>query len=94
MPEIIPFMEIAGLVFIIMLLLGLRTRLRRTERKLALLLRYFQVDVNQLIPLSETVQELAKSGNKIRAIKQYRQETGVGLAEAKEAVEKWLDASA
>ncbi len=45
MSEIVPFLEIAGLVFIIMLLLGLRGRLRRTDRKLSLLLRYFQVDV-------------------------------------------------
>jgi hypothetical protein len=33
------------------------------------------------------VRALLKAGNKIAAIKEYRQITGVGLAEAKEAVE-------
>jgi ribosomal protein L7/L12 len=36
--------------------------------------------------LSPTVQELIASGNAIGAIKQYRAETGVGLAEAKAAL--------
>ena len=34
-----------------------------------------------------TIRELLASGNKIAAIKRYREETGVGLAEAKAAVE-------
>jgi ribosomal protein L7/L12 len=33
------------------------------------------------------IRELLASGNKIAAIKRYREETGVGLAEAKAAVE-------
>jgi ribosomal protein L7/L12 len=35
------------------------------------------------------VQELLASGNKIEAIKQYRTETGMGLAEAKAAVDSY-----
>jgi ribosomal protein L7/L12 len=35
----------------------------------------------------DEVQELLASGNKIAAIKRYREETGVGLAEGKAAVE-------
>jgi ribosomal protein L7/L12 len=34
------------------------------------------------------VEELLRSGRKIEAIKRYRQQTGVGLKEAKEAVER------
>ena len=39
----------------------------------------------------DEIRELLASGNKIAAIKRYREETGVGLAEAKAAVES-LDA--
>jgi large subunit ribosomal protein L7/L12 len=39
--------------------------------------------------LSPRVQELLADGNKIEAIKQYRAETGLGLAEAKEAIEAY-----
>ena len=35
----------------------------------------------------EEIRRLMESGNKILAIKRYREETGVGLAEAKAAVE-------
>ena len=35
----------------------------------------------------EEVRQLLTSGNKIQAMKRYREETGTGLAEAKEAVE-------
>ena len=37
---------------------------------------------------SEAVLELVRDGNKIGAIKQYREETGVGLKEAKDAVDR------
>lgn len=39
-------------------------------------------------PEMEDVQILARQGNLIQAIKLYRQRTGVGLAEAKTAVER------
>jgi ribosomal protein L7/L12 len=42
-------------------------------------------------PLSERVKELAAHpAQKIEAIKAYREETGAGLKEAKDAVEKWM----
>lgn len=37
--------------------------------------------------LEDQIRELLASGNKIAAIKRYREATGVGLAEAKSAVE-------
>src|ERR1700730_15253198 len=41
--------------------------------------------------LSERVKDLARNPNaKIAAIKAYREETGLGLKEAKDAVERWL----
>lgn len=43
-------------------------------------------------PLSERVQQLASDpAKKIEAIKAYREETGAGLAEAKEAVEAFTN---
>jgi ribosomal protein L7/L12 len=41
-------------------------------------------------PLSERVKELAADPQrKIEAIKVYREETGAGLKDAKDAIEKW-----
>tara|TARA_R110002072_G_scaffold13481_3_gene56965 strand:- start:32117 stop:32536 length:420 start_codon:yes stop_codon:yes gene_type:complete len=37
--------------------------------------------------LEEEIRQLLNSGNKIQAIKTYREKTGAGLAEAKDAVE-------
>ena len=37
--------------------------------------------------LEEEIRQLLNSGNRIQAIKTYREKTGAGLAEAKEAVE-------
>lgn len=42
-------------------------------------------------PVSPTVLGLAREGNLIKAIKQQRVETGAGLREAKEAVERAVD---
>ena len=42
-------------------------------------------------PLSQRVKELtADPTQKIHAIKAYREETGVGLKEAKDAIEEWI----
>lgn len=37
--------------------------------------------------VSPAVLELVRQGNKIAAIKQYREETGLGLREAKDAID-------
>jgi ribosomal protein L7/L12 len=38
--------------------------------------------------VSGAVLDLVRQGNKIGAIKQYREETGLGLREAKDAIDK------
>ena len=43
--------------------------------------------LDQSYAASEAVEDLLRSGHKIAAIKVYRQATGLGLKEAKEAVE-------
>lgn len=94
MNDLIPFLQIGGLVLIVFLLMGLRARQRRLDRKLTLIMRFMQIDVNQAVSLSEQAKELARNGDKIGAIKRHRTETGVGLKEAKDAVEEFLAASA
>jgi hypothetical protein len=60
-------------------------RLGRLERKVDLILRHLGLDPNQ--GLNPEIVELMKAGQKIQAIKLYREQTGVGLKEAKDYVE-------
>jgi ribosomal protein L7/L12 len=69
----------------------LKGRLIRVERKLNLVLGNAGIELPQGQPLSDRVKEIAREpGRKIEAIKVYREETGVGLAEAKQAVEEYI----
>ena len=43
----------------------------------------------QVSAVRQQVQNLCRAGNKIQAIKHYREATGVGLKEAKDAVEEF-----
>ena len=66
-------------------------RMDRLERKIDAIMRLLEVDLTQGRPMSEMVKQLARDPmNKIEAIRLYRQETGVGLAEAKDAVEAYM----
>jgi len=58
---------------------------RRLERKVDLILSHLGLDPNQGV--DEKVMEFMKAGQKIEAIKLYREKTGVGLKEAKDYVE-------
>jgi hypothetical protein len=79
--------------------LGLRgsrdtTRLAQLDRKLDAILRHLDIEyADPASPegLSERVRDLARDPTKkIQAIKLHRQETGLGLKEAKDAVEGFL----
>jgi ribosomal protein L7/L12 len=63
----------------------LERRLDRLEGKVDLLMQH--VGVQQPGPDRDVV-NLARSGRKIEAIKRYRELTGAGLKEAKDAVER------
>jgi len=68
----------------------LQSRVRELEDRLEFLYRRLNVDYitpNSDPGLSHQVLEALRRGNKIEAIKIYRELTGVGLAEAKQAVE-------
>ncbi|MGF0174630.1 ribosomal protein L7/L12 [Streptomyces sp. Marseille-Q5077] len=61
-------------------------RVARVERKLDLILDHLGLRDDD--PRMAKVVALLREDKKIKAIKEYREITGVGLAEAKEAVER------
>lgn len=67
-----------------------RARLFRIDRKLDLIIQHLQIDVTKLDEISEDVKRLADQGEKIPAIKLHREQTGLGLRDAKEDVEAYL----
>ncbi|MFF2099793.1 ribosomal protein L7/L12 [Streptomyces sp. NPDC058202] len=89
-------MEIWGLFLAALMIAsfaGLEARLGRThrkieriERQLDLILGHLGIQEEQ--PSLPRVTELLRDGKKIEAIKAYREATGAGLLEAKQAVER------
>lgn len=69
----------------------LRSRVNELEDRLKVLYRHLNLEYNTdpaLDPLlNPKVQDALRTGNLIEAIKVYRELTGVGLAEAKAALE-------
>ena len=70
----------------------LRSRVNELEDRLMVLYRHLNLEYNSDPSsdpvLNPKVQEALRKGNLIEAIKVYRELTGVGLAEAKAAVEQ------
>ena len=69
----------------------LRSRVNELEDRLKLLYRHLNIEYSDSASdpiLSPQIQAALRSGNKIEAIKLYREMTGVGLAEAKNAIDK------
>ena len=73
-------------------------RIRRLEEQVAHLYAHLGLDpeVDRFAEvcgggLDADIQQLVTDGRKIHAIKLYRERTGVGLAEAKDAIEAWED---
>ena len=80
-----------AILAVVMMSYNLTARVRGLERKLNALLRHHGVDPTQGLPLSDRVKQLAADpARKIEAIKVYGEETGAGLAEAKEAIESFI----
>ncbi|HET9915225.1 MAG TPA: ribosomal protein L7/L12 [Anaerolineales bacterium] len=70
--------------------LALKSRISELEDKLQFLYRRLNIDYadpNADPALSPQIQEALRRGNKIEAIKIYRELTGVGLAEAKQVID-------
>lgn len=86
MPDVNTYLLIAILVLIAWPRpKGKDAQLQRIERKLTAILKELNLDPNAQI--DPQVLELAATGQKIEAIKLYREQTGVSLREAKEFVE-------
>jgi ribosomal protein L7/L12 len=69
----------------------LRSRVNELEDRLNFLYRRLNIeyaDPGSGPLFSPEIQEALRRGNKIEAIKIYRELTGVGLAEAKEAIDR------
>jgi ribosomal protein L7/L12 len=92
MEWIAPAAVLIGVLAIWAIVTRSQAALDRVERRLNLLLRHFNIDAAPGSPLSERVKGLADDpARKIEAIKVYRDETGAGLAEAKAAVEAYIN---
>jgi large subunit ribosomal protein L7/L12 len=68
--------------------------IRRLEAQVGYLYRHLGLDPAAAIPaaagaVDADVAQLISSGRKIHAVKLYRERTGAGLAEAKDAVEAY-----
>ena len=89
----LPAMMVVVLIVALISWINTNSRLQNIERKLNALIRHHGVDPTQgRLPLSDRVKQLAADpASKIEAIKAYREETGAGLAEAKEAVESFAN---
>ncbi len=89
-------MDIAVLFFVFAGFLGIMTiqsrisqtdqRVARVERKLDLVLDHLGLDGED--PRMGEVVSFARTGKKVQAIKVYREITGAGLKEAKDAVDR------
>jgi ribosomal protein L7/L12 len=69
----------------------LRSRINELEDRLNFLYRRLNIeyaDPSSNPVLSPQIQDALRRGNKIEAIKIYRELTGVGLAEAKQAIDR------
>ena len=89
-------MDIVGLFIVLAAFVGVMTiqsrisqtdqRVARVERKLDLILDHLGLGADD--PRMDEVLVLLRNGKKIQAIKVYREITGAGLKEAKDAVER------
>ena len=65
-------------------------RLTRIERKLDALLGHLGVEADGRDVLSAQARAFADAGERVAAIRQHREDTGAGLAEAKAVVDEYL----
>ena len=87
--ELILLVVVLGLLLLTTLRRGdtVAQRLDRVERKVDLILDNLGINVQPLV--IDGVAELLAAGRKIEAIKLYRERTGMGLKEAKDAVDRF-----
>lgn len=64
------------------------SQLARIERKLDILLQHHGLEYEPFDGLPEPIRDALRRGRKIEAIKLYREATGAGLREAKDAIDE------
>ncbi len=72
-------------------IIALKARIAELEDRLKFIYRHLNIEFldNNSDPISSPqIQAALREGNKIAAIKIYREMTGVGLAEAKQAIDR------
>ena len=72
-------------------IIALKARIEELEDRLKFIYRRLNIeymDNNSDPVLSPQIQDALRKGNKIEAIKIYREITGVGLAEAKQVIDR------
>ncbi|MBU5945095.1 ribosomal protein L7/L12 [Streptomyces sp. PAM3C] len=60
-------------------------RVARVERKIDAVMRH--LDLEEEVPRKDEILTLVRDGKQVQAIKLYREATGAGLVEAKQAVD-------
>jgi ribosomal protein L7/L12 len=91
MIELSAFNALFGVILILVMLSRLSTlekRLRSLNGKLDALLKHSEVEYNPYGDPAAEVIELLKEGEKLQAIKHYRDATGAGLKDAKEFIDE------
>jgi ribosomal protein L7/L12 len=63
--------------------------LNRVEAKLDLLLKQANIKFDPYANLSREITDAVRAGQKIKAIKLYRQESGAGLKDSKDFIEEY-----
>jgi ribosomal protein L7/L12 len=84
-------MAVVLVVFVLLRLVSIESRiaaLSRIDVKLDLLLDQAGIEFDSYKNLPRQVTEALQRGEKIKAIKHYREATGVGLKEAKEFIDE------
>jgi LmbE family N-acetylglucosaminyl deacetylase len=96
-------MDQGALVFVVVVLFWVALTQGRSQTRVEKRLRDLEVRFEKLLlhvgfaadpnpPITDDVRVLARTpGAKVAAIKAYRQQTGAGLKEAKEAVERMME---
>ncbi|MBS0444609.1 MAG: ribosomal protein L7/L12 [Proteobacteria bacterium] len=89
MESAVPIVAVLALIWALAELARIHARLAGTEVKLAILMNHLGVDREALLEPSEKVKTLARTpGATIEAIKAYREQTGLGLKEAKAVIDR------
>lgn len=89
MYEYFPMLAMGAIALGVYYLSQILERIQSTESKLDAVLKHLGGECGKFFEPSDHVKELAKNPrSRINAIKAYREQTGLGLKDARDAIEK------